>query len=78
MDPYCLRLGEHMVAGADLAAHLGVPVGHIPLKSLGGDAAWLFDREDPDPLVKDLFGVVPDMDLVGPSLEEKRQTFAGE
>lgn len=76
--PHCLCLGENVVAGAHLATHFGVPVGHIPFEAVGGDPARLFDREDPDILVKNLFGPVANVDLVGPFLEKKGQTLARE
>lgn len=73
------RVREHMVARAQVAPHLRLPVCHVPLEPLGRDPARLFERDDADVLAEDgLLAVLADLDSMRPRLKEERQTRPGE
>ncbi|KAI9172616.1 Protein transport protein BOS1 [Paramyrothecium foliicola] len=76
------RLGQHVVARAQVAAHLGLPGGHVPLEAGGADDAGLLERDDADVLGEDVVaagaGLLAHVDAVRARLEQEGQARAGQ
>lgn len=78
LDLHDLGVGQDVVAGAELAANLSLPVGDVPLETTRGDDAGFLERDDADVLAKDvLLAVLADLDVVHAGLEEECQAGAG-
>lgn len=75
-----LGLGQHVVARAQVAAHLRLPVRYIPLQALRGDDAGLLERDNADVLPEDVVSgvVVAHVDLVNARFEQEGQARAGQ
>ncbi|KAJ6440596.1 Peroxisomal biogenesis factor 19 [Purpureocillium lavendulum] len=74
-----LGLREDVIARAQLATNLRLPVGHVPLQALGGDDARPLERQDTDVLAeRHVLAILPDADQVLAGLQEERETRPGQ
>lgn len=74
-----LRIGQDVIASAQLAANLGMPVLDVPLEALRCNVGGLLERNDTNVLPKSvLFAVLANLNLMCAGLEQESQTGAGQ
>lgn len=74
-----LGIGQDVIASAQLAANLSMPVLDIPFEALRCNIGGLLERNDTNVLSKSvLFAVLANLNLMGTGLEQESQTGAGQ
>ena len=77
LDVHVAHVWKHMVAGADPATKLGLPVLNIPFQASGADDAWSADGEYSNVLVEPIrLSLSPNTNPVSAALQEEAQAIA--
>jgi hypothetical protein len=74
-----LRIGQNVIASAQLAANLGMPVLDVPLESLCCNVGGFLERDNTNVLAKGVFlAILADLDVMRAGFKQKGQARARE